>query len=125
MALNVNTALYNAKGIDAASVSSVSKQILNTPEVKSIDFSKFNRANQGIDLYSPRTDVELQRQIALTQAGLYVHSINVAKLNSNAAANLYSNSKVGVSQSTEDKHSDSSNGFNPFSKKEDEEPSEK
>lgn len=125
MALNVNSALYSAKGIDAASVSSVSKQILNTPQVKSIDFSKFNRANQGIDLYSSRTDVELQRQIALTQAGLYVHSINVAKLNSNAAANLYSNSKVGVSQSTEDKHSGSSNGFNPFSKKEQEEPSEK
>ncbi len=125
MALNVNSALYGAQGIDAASVTSVSKQILNTPEVKSIDFSKFNRASQGIDLYSSRTNVDLQRQIALTQAGLYVHSVNVAKLNSNAAANLYSGSKVGISQSTKEKHPDSSNGFNPFSKKEQEEPSEK
>lgn len=122
MALNVNnTALYKAQGIDVNSVNAISKQILNTPEVKSIDFSKFNRAAQGIDLYSSRTNIDLQRQIALTQAGLYVNAINVAPLNSNAAANLYANAKVGYSQSTEDKNSNSSNGFNPFTKKENEE----
>lgn len=117
MGLNVNSAaLYNAQGIDSASVGAVANQILNTPEVKSIDFSKLNRLNQGVDLYSARTDIDLQRQIALTQAGLYVHSINVAPLNSSAAANLYANNRVDLAQETSDKNSNSSNSFNPFYK---------
>ena len=107
-----------------------------------IDYSKFNRATLGVDLYSSRTNVELQKQIALTQAGLYAQAINVAKLNSSAAANLYSANtvqrNVELTQSTiannelapvkkleqnsntiellnvADKNSNSSNGFNPF-----------
>ena len=89
-----------------------------------------------------KADIELQKQIALTQAGLYAQAVNVAKLNSSAAANLYSANtvqrNVELTQSTiannelapvkkleqnsntiellnvADKNSNSSNGFNPF-----------
>ena len=94
--LNVNTAIYSAQGIDVNNVAKVSSQILKEassnkePQVQAIDYSKFNRATLGIDLYSSRTNVDLQKQIALTQAGLYAQSVDVAKLNSAAAASLYS-----------------------------------
>ena len=145
--LHINTALYSAFGIDNSNVKKVSGEILNAasnkePSVQSIDYSKFNRATLGVDLYSSRTNVDLQRQIALTQAGLYQQSVDVAQLNAQAAANLYSAStvqrNVGLTQSVEskdsltpvqkietqanviqtqniqDKNSNSSNGFNPF-----------
>ena len=148
MALNVNTALYNLSGIDTSSVAKVSGEILksaqarnNQPQVVGLDYSKFNRANLGVDLYSNRTDVELQKQISMIQAGLYAQAVNVAKLNSNAAANLYSantvQKNVELTQSTAqtelslprqveeldsfiklfniaDKNSRSSTGNNPF-----------
>lgn len=151
MSLNVNTALYNSKGVDLAQVASVSNRILANSQskeatVQSIDYSKFNRATLGVDLYSSRTTPELQKQVALTQAGLYAQAINVAKLNSQAAANLYSaatvQKNVELTQSvsansdlttpnkvednrnvvklfnTQDKNSNSHNGFNPFSSRE-------
>ena len=148
MALNINTNLYALKGIDTASVAKVSGEILSSaqeksaqPQVIGLDYSKFNRATLGVDLYSNRTNVELQKQISMIQAGLYAQSINVAKLNANAAMNLYSANQVQknveLTQSiaqTEltsprqieeldssiklfniaDKNSRSSNGFNPF-----------
>ena len=144
--LNVNTNLYTAQGIDVNSVAKVSSQILSESAskqatVQAIDYSKFNRATLGIDLYSSRTNAQLQKQIAMTQAGLYAQAIDVAKLNSQAAANLYSaatvQKNVEMTQSTQaielvtpnkiednsrrvqlfnisDKNSNSSNGFNPF-----------
>lgn len=145
--LNINNAIYSAQGVDVNSVNSVASQILkeasskSEPKVQAIDYSKFNRATLGIDLYSSRTNVDLQKQIALTQAGLYAKSIDVAQLNSAAAANLYSAStvqkNVELTQSVQaqelvapakliqetskiqlfnisDKNPNSSNGFNPF-----------
>jgi len=153
MSLNLNTALYRASGIDVNNVASVSGQILNNAQansqiqVQAIDYSKFNRANLGIDLYSSRTNVDLQKQVALTQAGLYAQAIDVAKLNTQAAMNLYSAStvqkNVELTQSVQavelnpppkveqqanivqlfnisDKNSNSSNGFNPFKTDEEE-----
>jgi len=147
MSVNLNTALYSMNGVDSASVAKVSSEILKSAQQNSqtqvvgLDYSKFNRASLGIDLYSSRTNPELQKQIALTQAGLYAQAINVAKLNSQAAANLYSantvQKNVELTQSIlvqeltapqqlekvdntiklfniADKHSNSSNGFNPF-----------
>lgn len=151
MSLNLNTAYYNMKGIDLGAVEAVSNRILKNsretqPTVKAIDYSKFNRATLGVDLYSNRTTPELQKQIALTQAGLYAQAINVAKLNSQAAANLYSAASVQrnveMTQSVaagadlqpveklednrniiklfniSDKNSNSKNGFNPFTSEE-------
>ena len=144
--LNVNSAIYSAQGIDVNSVNKVASQITkeaanNQPTVQAIDFSKFNRATLGIDLYSSRTNADLQKQIAMTQAGLYAQAVDVAKLNSAAAANLYAAStvqkNVEMAQSiqaqeliapqkleqqasniqvfnTSDKNANSSNRFNPF-----------
>ena len=153
MSLNINTALYRANGVDINNAQNVANQILKNaqsnqqPQVQAIDYSKFNRATLGIDLYSSRTNVDLQKQIAMTQAGLYAQAVNIAKLNSQAAANLYSAARVQKNveltqsvQTTEltnppkveqqsnivqlfnisDKNSHSSNGFNPFSSDEEE-----
>lgn len=149
MSLGINNnAIYSLKGVDTKNVASISAEILgksnkpaNEVKIEGFDYSKFNRANLGVDLYSSRTNPELQKQIALTQAGLYLQSINVAKLNSQAALNLYSaatvQKQVELTQSTvsnelaapkalekpnsniqlfniSDKNSNSSNGFNPF-----------
>ena len=148
MTLNVNTALYHLQGVDTASVAKVSGEILksaqaksNQPQISGLDYSKFNRATLGLDLYSNRTSVELQKQVSLIQAGLYTQAVDVAKLNSSAAMNLYSASTVqkqveltqSISQTEltsprkleepdtsirlfniSDKHSNASNGFNPF-----------
>ena len=149
MSLNLNTALYYSKGVDLNNVNAVSNQILKSaqqksaePTVQAIDYSKFNRATLGIDLYSSRTNVDLQKQIALTQAGLYSKSVDVARLNAQAAMNLYSAQSVqkqveltqSVAQANEltpvkqlennrnivqlfnisDKNSNSQNSFNPF-----------
>ncbi len=147
MSLNLNTALYGMNGVDVNSVGRVAKEILSSetktqPTVQHIDYSKFNRATLGIDLYSSRTNVDLQKQIALTQAGLYAKAVDVAQLNSSAAANLYSAQTVqknveltqSIAQGADltapkqleanrnfielfnitDKNSNASNGFNPF-----------
>lgn len=158
MSLNLNNVLYSANGVDSASVLSVSNKILNQKaqnvqnaqtqqvNVQNIDYSKFNRATLGVDLYSNRTNVELQKQIAATQAGLFQKSVDVAKLNAQAAMNLYSAAtvqrNVALAQSIEakdsqtptnreevvqntiqtlninDKNSNSQNGFNPFAQAE-------
>lgn len=154
MSLNLNSVLYSANGVDKANVVNVANKILNGENgaqkqvaVQNIDYSKFNRPTLGVDLYSSRTNVDLQRQVAMTQAGLYQQSVNVAQLNSQAAANLYSaatvQKNVGLTQSVEskdsltpvqkiettaniiqtlniqDKNPNSSNGFNPFASAQD------
>lgn len=147
MSLNLNTALYALNGVDVNSVNSVAKGILNAeskaqPTVQNIDYSKFNRASLGVDLYSSRTNVDLQKQVAMIQAGLYAKAVDVAMLNSSAAANLYSAQTVqknveltqSITQGADltapkqleanrnfielfnitDKNSNASSGFNPF-----------
>ena len=147
MSLNLNTALYALNGVDVNSVNSVAKGILNAeskaqPTVQNIDYSKFNRAALGVDLYSSRTNVDLQKQVAMIQAGLYAKAVDVAMLNSSAAANLYSAQTVqknveltqSITQGADltapkqseanrnfielfnitDKNSNASSGFNPF-----------
>ena len=153
MALEINKTLYNLQGIDTQSVAKVSGEIFknaqnkNTqPQVIGLDYSKFNRAALGLDLYSNRTPIELQKQVSMLQAGLYTQAVDVSKLNANAALNLYSAStvqkQVELTQSMAqielvsprnlekadsninvfnitDKNSNSSNGNNPFAAGED------
>ena len=155
MGLNVNTTLYSMQGVDVSSVNSVANRILAQsanqakaePVVKGIDYTKFNRNTLGVNLYSSRTNVDLQKQISQIQAGLYAKSVDVSRLNSAAAQNLYSAASVQKNveltqsiQQTEltspkqldeqqiniielfnisDKNS-SSSGFNPFEEKEQE-----
>ena len=99
MEVALNTALYRAQGVDLNNVENIAQNILKSAsskniQVKAIDYSKFNRASLGIDLYSSRTNVNLQKQISLNQTYLYAQSVDVSKLNSKAAANLYSAATV-------------------------------
>ena len=147
MDLNVNKTLYSAKGVDLNNIGNVANKILaqsskstKEPTIQNIDLSKFNRNTLGVNLYSSRTGVDLQKQISQIQAGLYAKSIDVSSLNSAAAQSLYSanavQKNVELTQSVQqveliapkqierqnynielfniaDKHS-SANNFNPF-----------
>lgn len=153
MDLSINTNLYSAMGVDVNNVENVANKILSQsankvqkePVVKSIDYSKFNRNTLGINLYSSRTNVELQKQVSQISAGLYAKSIDVSQLNSLAAQSLYSavnvQKNVELAQSIQQNEliapqriekeqttvelfnifdeNSSSNGFNPFEEKED------
>lgn len=150
MSLNVEKTLYSIKGVDINNVENVANKILSQqtkkePTVQSIDYTQFNRNTLGVNLYSSRTSVDLQKQISQIQAGLYAKTPDVSQLNSLAAQNLYSaasvQKNVELTQSIQqieliapkaiekqnniielfnisDKNSSSSNGFNPFDKEE-------
>ena len=96
MTINELNAAYN--GIDIANVNKVTADILSSLENKRVDVSKadltkFTRANQGVDLYSSKVSLDVQRQIAMTNAGLMDGSSalqSVQLLNAQAAAQVYS-----------------------------------
>lgn len=100
MSINGLTAKYN--GIDINNVGNVTSGILASLENKTVDVSKadltkFTRAKQGVDLYSNKVDLDVQRQIAITNAGLYNQQASlqsVQALNAQAAAQLYSPNTV-------------------------------
>ncbi len=91
---------YN--GIDIDRVQKVTSDILSTLENKTVDVSKadltrFTRATQGVDLYSNKVDLGVQRQISMTNAGLMDATSalsSVQALNAQAAAQLYSPATV-------------------------------
>ena len=96
MSINGLTAKYN--GIDVANVAKVTSDIFTslenkTVDVAKVDLTKFTRATQGVDLYSSKVDLDVQRQIAMTNAGLMDGSSalqSVQLLNAQAAAQVYS-----------------------------------
>lgn len=103
--MNVNGLNANKNLIDATSAKQVSEQLFSALSKKSVDYSKadlakFNRPTIGVDLYSAKTDINVQRQIAMTNSGAF-QSMNlnaVQALNSFAAQQLYANNvqeKVG------------------------------
>ncbi len=95
MSINGLTAKYN--GIDINNVNKVTADILTSLENKRVDVSKadltkFTRANQGVDLYSSKVSLDVQRQIAMTNAGLLDNTSalqSVQILNAQAAAQIY------------------------------------
>ncbi len=95
MSINGLTSAYN--GIDIANVNKVTADILNTLENKRVDVSKadlgkFTRTNPGVDLYSSKVSLDVQRQIAMTNAGLMNNPTalqSVQILNAQAAAQIY------------------------------------
>ena len=95
MSINGLSAKYN--GIDINNVNKVTADILTSLENKTVDVSKvdltrFTRATQGVDLYSSKVDLDVQRQIAMTNAGLLDTTTTlqtVRALNAQAAAQLY------------------------------------
>ncbi len=96
MTINGLNAAYN--GIDIANVNKVTADILSSLENKRVDVSKadltkFTRTTQGVDLYSSKVSLDVQRQIAMTNAGLMDGSSalqSVQLLNAQAAAQVYS-----------------------------------
>lgn len=100
MSINGLTAKYN--GIDVANVAKVTSDIFTslenkTVDVAKVDLTKFTRATQGVDLYSSKVDLDVQRQIAMTNAGLMDVTSNlsaVQALNAQAAAQIYNPNTV-------------------------------
>ncbi len=95
MSINGLTASYN--GIDINNVNKVTADILGSLENKRVDVSKadltkFTRTTQGVDLYSSKVSLDVQRQIAMTSAGLMNNVTalqSVQALNAQAAAQIY------------------------------------
>lgn len=95
--LGLNQNLF--AGIDSVNAAKVSGEIFSRAAEKTIDLSKadlsqFKRPTLGVDLYNPKTSVELQRQIAIAQSGLNTQNINTSYLNSQAASALYGGNNV-------------------------------
>lgn len=105
MSLNVSYTSNISKGIDTAALREVTQEIFKraeskTADLSSLDLTKFNRANIGMDLYSGKVDSAVARQVAMTNSGMEV------ALNENAVASLkFLNSEASKSifQSVEGK----------------------
>ena len=104
--MNVNGINSSNNLIDAASASQLSEQLFTALSKKSVDYSKqdlskFTRASLGVDLYSSKTDISVQRQIAMANSGAFENEMNltsVQALNSFAAQQLYTSAvteKIG------------------------------
>lgn len=102
--MNINGLNANSL-IDATSAAKVSEQLFSALSKKSVDYSKvdlskFNRPTVGVDLYNGKTDINVQRQVAIANSGAFQHmNLNsVQALNAFAAQNLYASNvseKVG------------------------------
>lgn len=98
--MNING--LNNKIIDVESANKISGDLFSVLQKKSVDYSKadltkFNRPTMGVDLYSQKGDLNVQRQIALTNSGLMDgrYALNsVRMLNSFAAQQLYAENVV-------------------------------
>jgi len=87
MSLNVSYNQNISKGIDSAALREVTQAIFKRAESKTVDLStvdltKFNRADVGMDLYSGSVDTAVARQVAMTNSGMQIN------LNENALASL-------------------------------------
>ena len=86
-------------GIDSVNAQRISGEIFSRAAEKTIDLSKadlsqFRRPTLGVDLYSAKPSVELQREIAIAQSGINTQNINTSYLNSQAASALYGGNNV-------------------------------
>lgn len=94
--MNVN-GINNNNLIDTQSAAKITEDLFASLSKKTVDYSKvdltkFNRQSLGVDFYNQRTDINFQRQIAITNSGLYSQgpAFNSVKLlNSLAASNAY------------------------------------
>lgn len=104
--MNVNGINSSNNLIDATSASQLSEQLFTALSKKSVDYSKqnlskFTRSSLGVDFYSSKTDISVQRQIAMTNSGAFENEMNltsVQALNSFAAQQLYTSAvteKIG------------------------------
>jgi len=102
--LGLNQNLY--AGIDTVNAAKVTGEIFTraaqkTVDLSNIDLTQFKRPTIGVDFYSAKTSIELQRQIAIAQAGINTQSIDTSYLNAQAASALYQG--VSVTKNVEGK----------------------
>lgn len=108
MSLNINRfpSQYNAQAIDTQAIKEITSQILNTEntQTKTVDLdtlnlSKFNRVNLGVDLYATKTSAEQATQIAVRNSDIDVNFnnqnflTNLQYLNSQAAVSAFKTTK--------------------------------
>lgn len=96
--MSINGLGLNAyQGIDVQNVNKVTKDIFASLENKTVDLNKvdltqFKRQTLGVDLYNQRQSLDVQRQVAMTNAGLLNTTGELSAvqiLNAQAAAQLY------------------------------------
>lgn len=81
MSLSVSYKQNINSGIDTAALKEVTQQIFQraaskTADLSSLDLTKFNRGNIGLDLYSSKVDLTTARQVAMTNSGMQVNLSN-------------------------------------------------
>jgi len=118
-------------GVEVSAVNQVSNEIFSKERIQAVDLNQvnlaaFKRAELGLDLYSGKTNVELQKQISLINSGhLQTHAVANTFLNAQAASTLYppmgtqrtleeSGSKVVTELQTANVSKDKKGSGNPF-----------
>lgn len=77
MSLNVAYNQNITRGIDTAALKEVTQAIFKraeskTSDLSSLDLTKFNRVDLGMDLYSGKVDASTARKVAMTNSGMQV-----------------------------------------------------
>ncbi len=109
MSLNINgysSSLYNTQALDTKAIKDITSQILNAEETQTktvdldtLNLSKFNRVNLGVDLYTNKTTAQQASQIAVRNSDVDVNLnnqnflTNVQYLKSQAALSAFSTTK--------------------------------
>lgn len=78
MSLNVAYSQNINRGIDTGALKEVTEAIFKragskTSDLSSLDLTKFNRGDLGMDLYSGKVDASTARQVAMTNSGMQVN----------------------------------------------------
>jgi|GEM_PF-1506751 len=101
MTMGIGTNIISAKwaGIDMNAVKQVSAEILERANQKSdlsqVNLTAFKRPELGVDFYSSRTSIEMQKQISLTNSQMQVQTpVSTGFLNAQAASALYAPSSI-------------------------------
>lgn len=102
MSLNTGINLISNKwaGVEIGAVKQISAEIMQNANTKTVDLSQvnlsaFKRPELGVDFYSPKTSIEAQRQISISNSNMQVNTpISTGFLNAQAASNLYSGQNI-------------------------------
>lgn len=101
MTMGIGTNAISAKwaGIDVNAVKQISAEILERANQKSelsqVNLTAFKRPELGVDFYNPKTSLEAQKQIALTNSQMQVQTpVSTGFLNAQAASALYAPSSI-------------------------------
>lgn len=107
MSIGITNFNTNLSKIDSSAIQQAANQIFQNAKTKengnpfaNIDFTKYTKATQGVDLYNSKVSIETTQQIAKINAGLDVqiqaqsYIANVQYLTNIAAQNAYTSKEV-------------------------------